>query len=157
MTEIMVTRGNIDQALDAIQNEIAQSQVALVTIQPGNTGKWSMSRLWRAWMATTAQWMASNGATMPLGPLESTRQDGSRHFNQDDAHELFTALHGYTDKDGERLSWSRAGRDGMRPATKGERVAMLMRHEAWCSERGIMLINPRDSEYKKLLNEQEKC
>ena len=107
-------------------------------------------------MATTAQWMAANGATMPLGPLESKRQYGSRPFNQDDAHELFTALHGYTDKHGERLSWSRAGRDGMRPATKGERVAMLMRHEAWCSERGIMLINPRDSEYKKLLNEQEK-
>ena len=156
MTEIMVTRCNINQALDAIHDEIAQSHVALVTIHPGNTGKWSMSKLWRAWMATTAQWMAANGATMPLGPLESKRQYGSRPFNQDDAHELFTALHGYTDKHGERLSWSRSGRDGMRPATKGERVAMLMRHEAWCSERGIMLINPRDSEYKKLLNEQEK-
>ena len=45
MTELMVTSGNIDQALDAIQDEIAQSQVALVTIQPGNTGKWSMSKM----------------------------------------------------------------------------------------------------------------
>jgi len=155
MTEIMVTFGNIDQAMEAIQDEIAKSHVALVTVQPGNTGKWSTARLWRAWMATTAQWMAARGATMPLGPLESQRQYGSRPFNQEDAHELFTALHGYTDKHGERLSWSRSGRDGMRPATKGERVAMLMRHEAWCSERGIALINPRDSEYRRLTQEMD--
>ena len=156
MPDLMVTSGNLDETMAIIQDEIERSHVAMVSVSSGATGKWSMARLWRAWMETTAQWMAANGATMPLGPLESKRQYGSRPFNQDDAHELFTALHGYTDKDGERLSWSRAGRDGMRPATKGERVAMLMRHEAWCSERGIMLINPRDSEYKKLLNEQEK-
>ena len=93
---------------------------------------------------------------MPLGPLESKQAYGSRPFNQDDAHCLFTALHGYTDKDGERLSWSKSGRDGMRAATKGERLAMMMRHEAWASERGIQLMNPRDSEYRQLVDNMDR-
>jgi len=155
MTELMVTRGNLEQAMIAIQDEIERSHVALIDIRSGNTGRWGMARLWRSWMETTARWMAARGATMPLGPIESRTNYGSRPFSSQDAHELFTALHGYTDRDGERLSWSRQGRDGMRPATKGERLNMMMRHEAWASERGIALLNPRDSEYRELMKEQE--
>ena len=88
MPDMMVTSGNLYDAMSLIQDEIARSHVAMVSVSSGATGKWSMARLWRAWMATTAQWMAANGATMPLGPLESKRQYGSRPFNQDDAHEL---------------------------------------------------------------------
>ena len=155
MPELMVTRGNLDEAMALIQDEIERSHVAMVSVSSGTTGKWSMSRLWFAWMSATASWMAARGATMPLGPLESKQAYGSRPFNQDDAHCLFTTLHGYTDKDGERLSWSKSGHDGMRAATKGERLAMMMRHEAWASERGIQLMNPRDSEYRKLVEQQD--
>ena len=156
MPELMVTRGNLDEAMTLIQDEIERSHVAMVSVSSGSTGKWGMSRLWFAWMSATASWMAARGATMPLGPLESKQAYGSRPFNQDDAHCLFTALHGYTDKDGERLSWSKSGRDGMRAATKGERLAMMMRHEAWASERGIQLMNPRDSEYRQLIEQQDR-
>ena len=45
--------------------------------------------------------------------------------------------------------------DGMRPATRGERFDALRRHEAWATERGIRLFNPRDSEYRELMKEQE--
>ena len=156
MPELMVTRGNLDEAMTLIQDEIERSHVAMVSVSSGSTGKWGMSRLWFAWMSATASWMAARGATMPLGPLESKQAYGSRPFNQDDAHCLFTALHGYTDKDGERLSWSKSGHDGMRAATKGERLAMMMRHEAWASERGIQLMNPRDSEYRQLADRMDK-
>ena len=156
MPDLMVTRGNLDEAMALIQDEIERSHVAMVSVSSGTTGKWGMARMWRQWMSATASWMAARGATMPLGPLESQRQYGSRPFNQDDAHCLFTALHGYTDKDGERLSWSKSGRDGMRAATKGERLAMMMRHEAWATERGIQLMNPRDSEYRQLVDKMDK-
>ena len=66
MTELMVTRGNLEQAMLAIQDEIDQRHVALVVIKPGNTGKWGMARLWRSWMESTARFMAANGVTMPL-------------------------------------------------------------------------------------------
>ena len=156
MPDLMVTRGNLDEAMALIQDEIERSHVAMVSVSSGSTGKWGMSRLWFAWMSATASWMAARGATMPLWPIESKQAYGSRPFNQDDAHCLFTALHGYTDKDGERLSWSKSGHDGMRAATKGERLAMMMRHEAWASERGIQLMNPRDSEYRQLVDNMDK-
>ena len=156
MPDLMVTRGNLDEAMALIQDEIERNHVALVSVSSGTTGKWGMARMWRQWMSATASWMAARGATMPLGPLESKQAYGSRPFNQDDAHELFTALHGYTDKYGERLSWSKSGHDGMRAATKGERLAMMMRHEAWASERGIQLMNPRDSEYRQLVDKMDK-
>ena len=156
MPELMVTRGNLEQAFDAIQDEIARSNVVLVDIKPGNTGRWGMAKLWRSWMDATAKFMAGRGVTMPLMINADGQQYGQRPFAPEDAHELFTSQWLGLDADGTRLSWSKAGRDGMRPATRGERFDALRRHEAWATEKGIQLFNPRDSEYRQLMEEQER-
>lgn len=118
------------------------------------TGKWGMTRIWRKWMSETAQWMSGQGATMPHCFDKDGNAYGKRAFNESDAHELFTAQWLGTDSDGNRLSWSRKGRDGMRPANKSERFHAMQRHEAWATERGIKLFNPRDeNEYRQI--EQE--
>ena len=98
--------------------------------------------------------MAANGATMPLCISANGQNYGSRPFNADDAHELFTARWLGVDADGNRLSWSKQGREGMRAATKGERFLAMQQHEDWATERGIILLNPRDSEYRQLEREQ---
>lgn len=120
----------------------------------GDTGKWSMARLWRAWMQTTADFMATNGVTMPLMIDKSGKPYGKRPFNKDDAHELFTKQHLGCDSEGIRLSWAKDDHDEMRAATKGERFNAMLRHNIWCTERGISLFNPRDGEYFKLNEEQ---
>jgi len=114
-----------------------------------------MARLWRSWMESTARFMAANGVTMPLMIGRNGEPFGTRPFSAQDAHELFTYQHLGCDGSGMRLSWSKAGHDGMRPANKGERFDALRRHEAWASERGIRLFSPRDSEYMDLIREQE--
>lgn len=154
MAELMVTRGNLDQAMFAIQKQIEQSNVALVEIKSGNTGRWGMARLWRSWMDATARFMAARGVTMPLMISPEGEHYGARPFAAEDAHELFTCRWLGTDSDGTRLSWSKAGRDGMRPATKYERFHAMTLHEAWATEKGIHLFNPRDSEYQQLMKEQ---
>jgi len=123
-----------------------------ITIEPSasDTGKWGMARLWRAWMSTTGDWMAARGAKMPLCLREDGSHYGEREFNPDDAHELFTSQWLALDKDGSRLSWSKKGRDGMRPASKGERYIAMLKHQDWASERGILLFKPRDSEFARL-------
>ena len=37
-----------------------------------------------------------------------------------------------------------------------ERFDALRRHEAWATEKGVMLFNPRDSEYRQLMEEQDR-
>lgn len=155
MPEMTVTRSNLQQVLYAIEDEINKSAVALVEIKSGSTGRWGMAKLWRAWMDATARFMAGHGVTMPLMITADGQHYGSRPFAPEDAHELFTSQWLGLDADGTRLSWSKAGRDGMRPATKGERFNALRRHEAWAIERGINLFTPRDSEYRQLMEEQE--
>ena len=39
MPDLMVTRGNLDEAMALIQDEIERSHVALVSVSPGTTGK----------------------------------------------------------------------------------------------------------------------
>ena len=54
MPDLMVTRGNLDEAMALIQDEIERNHVALVSISSGSTGKWGMARMWRQWMSATA-------------------------------------------------------------------------------------------------------
>jgi hypothetical protein len=103
-------------------------------------------------MATTADFMAKNGVTMPLMVNSDGVTYSNRPFNADDAHELFTRQHLGVDDNGVRLSWAKSGEQ--RKATKGERFDALRKHEAWASERGIILFKPRDSEYSKLTEQQ---
>lgn len=154
MKDYPVTRVNIDQFIYDLKQELEETPSLLVSSQNKSTGKWGMARLWRAWMATTADFMAGNGVTMPLMISKEGVPYQSRPFNSDDAHELFTSQWMLLDGSGERLSWARNGHDGMRAATIGERFNALRKHELWAIDKGIDLLKPKDSEYSRLEDEQ---
>lgn len=156
MKDYQLTKGNLNEFFNLISNELDSESVLIASTQSAKVGKWGMTKLWRAWMQSTAEFMADNGCTMPLVIDSDGTAFGTRKYNSEDAHLYFTHLHLGVDKDGVRLSWSRQGRDGMRAATKGERFNALQRHEAWASERGIKLFKPRGSEYEKLELEQDR-
>ena len=151
--DFYLTKFSLDDFFQEIQKELLEDPAVIVNTKSPHIGKWSMTRLWRSWMGTTAEHMAKKGITMPLMTLPDGTPFGTRPFKPDDAHELFTIKWLGVDADGNRLSWSRSGREGMKPANKGERLHAMNRHDAWCAERGIMLIHPNDSEYTQLTEE----
>ena len=148
-----VTTGNLESFFEGFVKELDEHKVLIVSYQQASTGKWGMARLWRAWMSTTAEFMAKNGVTMPLMVNADGVTYSSRPFNAEDAHELFTRQHLGVDEVGVRLSWAKSG--GQRKATKGERFNALRKHEEWSSERGIILFKPRIGEYNDLIKQQE--
>tara|TARA_R110002073_G_scaffold614_4_gene4913 strand:+ start:5009 stop:5473 length:465 start_codon:yes stop_codon:yes gene_type:complete len=152
MKDFQVSNHNLELFIEEIQKELSEEKLLIINSQPAGTGKWGMARLWRAWMATTAKFMAGNGAKMPLMIKQDGSWYGSRPFDANDAHELFTRQWLGVDQDGARLSWAKSG--DQRKATKGERFNALRKHEHWCIEKGITLFKPRDSEYEKLEQEQ---
>ena len=182
MKDIQVSEFNKNEFFQEFEDLLKKEKVLIVTVQSANTGKWGMARLWRAWMQTTAVWMADNGATMPLttvrvnnaknGLFEQaliklrllmgsghnlTVTYGVRPFNNQDAHELFTSQWLKLDENGNRLSWSKKNNGDLRAATKGERFHALRAHEEWCLTKGINLMKPRDSEYEKLKEKENQC
>ena len=153
MKDVTVNNHNVQDYFEELIKEIDQHGNVICSSQPATVGKWTLARLWRAWMSTTAKFMAENGVTMPLMVNPDGVSYAKRPFNADDAHELFTRQHLNVDENGERLSWAKSGTQ--RKATKGERLDALRKHEIWCSERGISLFKPRNSEYDKLIKKQE--
>lgn len=153
MPDYQITKETAAKTLQEAISGLESGKLYDVSINERNIGKWSLSRLWRAWMSDIAKWMSANGATMPLVIGANGEFSGKRAFNADDAHELFSIMTLGTDKDGNRLSWSKSGRDGCRPASKGERVLAMQRVDVWASERAIKLLNPADSELRKIENE----
>lgn len=153
MKDFQLSKHNINLLFEVLTTELETAPLIVVSSQNASTGKWGMARLWRAWMSSTAKWMAKNGATMPLCLDKEGKNYGTRPFNASDSHELFTAQWLFVDGEGTRLSWAKDPHDGMRTATKGERFMGMVRHEQWALERGIMLFKPRDSEYSELENE----
>ena len=139
MKDFNLTKNTLQKCFDELQAELETTPSLILSTQNADTGKWGMAKIWRAWMASTAEFMARNGCKMPLMISLDGQAYGERAFNADDAHLLFTHQHLGVDKDGTRLSWSQKGRDGMRAATKGERFHALQQHEIWASERGIIL------------------
>lgn len=152
MKDIQVSNHNIHQFMDDIQAEIDEHKLVIINSQPAGVGKWGMARLWRGWMATTAKYMAGRGAIMPLYIKPDGEWYGSRPFNPEDAHELFTRQHLGVDENGVRLSWAKSG--DQRKATRGERFDALRKHEEWASIKGITLFKPRKSEYQELIDRQ---
>lgn len=152
MKDFQVSHHNLELFIEGIQKELSEDKLLIVNSQPAGTGKWGMARLWRAWMATTAKFMSGNGAKMPLMIKQDGSWYGSRPFDANDAHELFTRQWLGVDQEGVRLSWAKSG--DQRKATKGERFNALRKHEHWCIEKGIILFKPRGSEYEKLEQEQ---
>lgn len=157
MKDYQVTKGNLNEYFNAVQEELKTHPLLIATTQSGNTGKWGMAQLWRVWMAATADMMASRGITMPLMIDACGFVFKTRPFNSYDAHELFTTQWLMSDDKGERLSWSKKGRDGMRAATKEERYYALNRHEIWALDKGLTLFRPRDSEYDQLQRDETQC
>jgi len=156
MIEHQVSKYNFNDFTELLYKDVEEHKTLIVTMKPAKIGIWGLARLWRAWMSTTAKYMASNGVTMPLMIGKDGKYFGKRPFNSQDAHELFTSNHMGTDADGTRLSWAKNSHDGMRAANKGERVDALRKHEIWCIERGINIFKPRDSEYNELMEKQNK-
>jgi len=156
MKDFQLTKNNLHSLFEILGDELESASLIVVSSQNAGTGKWGMARLWRAWMSSTAVWMVKNGATMPLCLNKAGINYGTRLFNANDAHELFTIKWLLVDGDGTRLSWAKDPHDGMRTATKGERFICMLNHERWATERGIILFKPRDSEYSKLEEEQNR-
>lgn len=154
MKDYQVSSHNLQGFMDELQQEISEHKLIIISSQPAGTGKWGMARLWRGWMATTAKFMAGSGVKMPLMINKDGEQYGSRPFNSEDAHELFTRQHLGVDENGVRLSWAKSG--DQRKATRGERFNALRKHEEWASNKGITLFKPRNSEYEQIENEQNK-
>lgn len=73
-----------------------------------------------------------------------------REFDEHDAHELFTYYLMPVDPEtGLRKSWSRDGRENMKPASTGERVHALEKLYAYAFERGWKLSRFANSEYER--------
>ena len=154
MKEFTVTNATLQDFFEELVNEIDEHGALICSSQPVGVGKWTLARLWRGWMATTAKYMASNGVTMPLMINADGVTYASRPFDANDAHELFTRQHLGVDENGVRLSWAKSGEQ--RKATKGERFHALRQHELWCFDRGITLFKPRIGEYKELNDKQDR-
>lgn len=156
MKDYQVSSHNLQEFMTDLQKELIDSPVMIVSTQSANTGKWKMSKLWRAWMATTADFMAEQGCTMPLMIKPDGTTYGKKPFDKDDAHDLFTYRWLGTDENGKRLSWAKKSDGDNRVATKGERYSAMLKHEVWASDKGVILLQPRDSEFEQLNKETTK-
>jgi hypothetical protein len=154
MNDFYLTAGTLQDLIPLLQAELEKKSPLKVSIGTAHTGKWGMAKLWRMWMTSTAEFMAKNGVTMPLMLRQDGTSFGSRPFNAEDAHELFTHQWLGCDANGVRLSWSKTGHSGMRAADRGERFNALRKHEAWAIEKGLILFKPREGEYHRLEQEE---
>jgi len=66
MKDFQLSKSNLNLLFEKLTEELEEAPLIVVSSQNASTGKWGMQRLWRAWMSSTAVWMAKNGATMPL-------------------------------------------------------------------------------------------
>jgi hypothetical protein len=138
------------QALAALIGDCLESFGAVtVDVVKGKKAKssQSMKGTWRMWMTETAEFMASQGVTMPLYIRRNGETYGTRAFNPQDAHELFMAQWGGVDASGDRYHQEKVG--------KGEMLHIMDKHLAWSIEKGINLTIPRDGEYMQLKQESE--
>ena len=148
--QISITKENYNAEMlkvwECVISNLSPEGLKLTVESSEGTGKWSMTRLWRSWMGSTAKFMADHGCTMPLMIKKDGSIYGKRPFNGNDAHELFTAQWLGEDAQGNRLSWAK---DGDNIADKGQRLTAMMKHEQYMSERGIKFMIPRESDYFK--------
>ena len=146
----------VSQSASNYLNEIMDSgSNAIMTIaaEDNYVGKWGMAKLWLSCVASCSKFMADNGATMPL-VMKNGAPTGTRPFNADDGHYLFTVKCMGQDEHGNRLSWARKDHGGMKAANQGQRLHAMRQLHEWATERGIQLYNPRDSQYQELLSRE---
>lgn len=159
MSEYQLTVWNSDDVFNAIEKRLNNGEPALILeVKSPQIGKWTMTRLWRSWMGQVAEFMAGNGVTMPLMISKDGKYYGERPFNANDAHDLFVSQFLGLDEKGRRLSFSKSRKEDDekgRPATKGERFLCMQKMEAWATEKGVNLKQPRHGEYNDLKKESE--
>jgi hypothetical protein len=114
----------------------------------GEVNSWPMKKTWRMWMGETAKWMAANGATMPLVIKADGTMHGKREFTAQDAHDLWVRTWLGVDSSGERYKTATGEKENM--------LLMMDKHLAWAAERGLSLTIPKDGEYMKLHERQNK-
>lgn len=154
MPEFQLNPNNIDKANDWLIELINDGPYWVLEAKNPVIGKWTMTRLWRSWMNSTAIFMADAGVFVDV-KNKSGQVIFRRKFNKDDAYELFCSKL-CCDENGNRLSWGKKGRDGMRTANRGERCFAMQQHQQWMVERGIKHLNPNDSDYIRAMQEQNK-
>jgi hypothetical protein len=120
-----------------------------------SVGSQPMLATWWMWMTETADFMAGNGCKMPLIIRPDGTWEGERPFDKNDAHEYFTRKWLGVDTMGVRYSWSRDKKHPERPvADTGQRLHAMNQHDDYCSERGIPITHPVNSEYRELMERQ---
>ena len=160
MTQYTVSNSNAEQMgaaiIDEIQAIIDNDREANVTITTKNNGTLPMLKLWRMWMSQISDFMNKRGRRMPLYMDENGNPKGERLMTGDDCHHAYTHLAMGCDEKGVRLSWamSDGGSSGGRLATTGERLRAMDVIWQWAMGEGIPLVNPENSEYRKLQEEQ---
>ena len=161
MAEFQLNQNNINEAHDWLIELLNENPYWILEGKNPVIGKWSMSRLFHSWCATAGEWMAQNGSTMPLYMDSKGNYHGQRKFNESDAKILFSSTW-FTDSNGDPLSWSKGGqkakngKKAVRAGNRGERYHCCNNLQQWMVERGIKHLNPKDSEYTKAMQEQNK-
>lgn len=155
MKDQLLTIHNLPDVVEMLQQDLAGTPVLMLSTKNPKIGKWGMAKIWRKWMQQTGDYLAGRGALMPVILDKDGKYTETRAFNSDDAHELFTGKWLGVDEAGNRLSWSKAGREGMRAANRSERYHAMQKHQEWASSRGIFLYHPQDSELRDIEKETE--
>lgn len=121
-----------------------------------STGTVPMLRTWRGWMGETAKFMAAAGCFMWMYVDKNGVGHGKRPFNANDAHDLFTSRWLGLDEQGRRYSWAMSKDPELTVAPKFLRLHAMNLHLQYATERGIKLTIPRNSEFQRLQDEQER-
>lgn len=131
-----------------------------VVISQTNNGTLSMLKLWRMWVSQVCDFMNARGDYMPLYFKADGTPVGKRELTPDDVHHAMSTLClGTYDDNGsqKRFSWalSDKGASGHRVADIGLRLRAMDKLWHLGLEHNIPLVNPEDSEYRKLKDEQD--
>lgn len=153
---------NIDGTLIAYSNQCKtymakqlDRSIVKLKVADTDTGSLSMMKTWRMWMAEAAVHMCHLGCSMPLYYDGDGNPHGTRPFNENDAHELFTSKLLGTNDLGERLSWKMDSDGGATVATREQRLLAMDKFDNWAAERGIRITIPRLGAYAEYKECQE--
>lgn len=120
-----------------------------------DVGTWSMSKTWRKWMDEISTHMRHKGCTMPLYYDGEGVPHGTRPFNKQDAHELFTIKFMGADPEGNRYSWAMDSDGGVTVAPKEIRLHAMDRVVQWTAENMVPITIPRNGDYSDYREAQE--
>jgi len=126
-----------------------QTDRSVVKLKVADTdvGTWSMSKTWRKWMDEISIHMRHKGCTMPLYYDGDRVPHGTRPFNRQDAHELFTIKFMGVDLQGNRYSWAMDSDGGVTVAPKEVRLLAMDRVVRWTGENMVSITIPRQGDY----------